>query len=167
MDAKGGSMGNVNKVMLMGNMTRDPALKFLPSGTAVCEFGMAINRVWYDQQTKEKKEAVTFVDCRAWGKTGENISKYFKKGSPIFVDGRLDYQTWEAKDGSGKRHKLDVVVEGFEFCGGRSERGGEGGGFEQRPRTGARPAPAGSVSEDSGGGGQGGGAQGYDDEVPF
>ncbi len=160
-------MGNVNKVMLMGNLTRDPELKFLPNGTPVCEFGMAINRVWYDQQTKEKKETVTYVTCKAWGRTGENINKYFKKGSPIFVEGRLDFQTWEAKDGSGKRSKLDVVVEGFEFCGARAERGGDSGGFAPRPRAEHREESTSHAAEDSGPGNQGGGAAGYDDEVPF
>ncbi|MSR74960.1 MAG: single-stranded DNA-binding protein [Planctomycetes bacterium] len=155
-------MANLNKVMLMGNLTRDPVVKYLPNGNAVCEIGLATNRVWFDPQTKEKKEAVTFVDCVAYARTGENIGKFFKKGKPIFIEGRLNYRAWE-KDGV-KRSKLEVVVEGFEFIGGRDgesgqNRSGDGG------RSDAHQQQAAHMDEGAGSGG--GGAAHYDDEVPF
>jgi single-strand DNA-binding protein len=129
-------MANLNKVMLMGNITRDPELKYLPSQTAVCEFGLAINRTWTSQDGARKEET-TFVDCSAFGKPAETIVKYMKKGSPIFVEGRLKLDQWEAQDGS-KRSKMRVVVENFQFISSRPQgQGGEGGegGY-------AAPAPA-------------------------
>jgi len=108
-------MANFNKVLLMGNLTRDPETKFLPSGAGVVEFGLAINRTWTDQQSGEKREATTFVDCKAWGKQGEILSRYCKKGSALFVEGRLDYRTWETN--GEKRSKHEIVVENFQFVG--------------------------------------------------
>jgi len=146
-------MASYNKVILMGNLTRDPQMKYLPSQTAVVEFGLACNRR-YKTQSGEQKEEVTFVDCTAFGRTGEVINQYFTKGKPIFIEGRLKYDQWEDKQGGGKRHKLTVVIESFEFVGGRDGGGGGGGGgyeadaggggdYEQRPQRGpARPAPA-------------------------
>jgi single-strand DNA-binding protein len=137
-------MANYNKVLLMGNLTRDPELKALPSGTSVAEFGLAINRVWSDQ-SGQKREATTFVDCKAMGRTAEVIKQYFEKGKPIFVEGRLDYHTWEAKDGTGKRSKLEVFVESFQFVGGPRQEGSPTGGGMQRPS--ARPAAGGRPQE--------------------
>lgn len=105
-------MGNVNKVMLMGNLTRDPEVRYLPSGNPVCEFGMAVNRKWAGKDGKEGEE-VLFVDVTLWGKRGEVVSEYFSKGDPIFVEGRLTLDTWE-KDGQ-KRSKVKVTAENFEF----------------------------------------------------
>ncbi len=152
-------MANLNKVMLMGNLTRDPVLKYLPSGTAVCEIGLASNRIWYDQQTKEKKEEVTYIDCSAFGRQAENISKFFKKGRPIFVEGRLHYRAWE-KDGV-KRNKLDVVIEAFEFIGGRQDGDGPPGRQAQGSQS------EGGSQQGSSGNDSGGGAPHFDDEVPF
>jgi len=121
-------MANYNKVLLMGNLTRDPQLKYLPSQMAVVEFGIAVNRR-FRTQSGEDREEVNFIDCSAWGKTGENINKYFQKGKPIFVEGRLKYDSWEDKQGGGKRSKLTVVVENFQFVGGRDGPGG-GGGYQ-------------------------------------
>ncbi|MGC8553049.1 MAG: single-stranded DNA-binding protein [Phycisphaerae bacterium] len=137
-------MPNVNKVFLMGNLTRDPQVSYLPSQTAVCEIGLAINRNW-TAQDGQKKEEVTFVDCSAFGKTAETIGKYLKKGRPIFIEGRLKYDTWEDKEGK-KRSRLRVVVDQFQFVDSRpggsgaadgGEAGGEGGGQAYRPA--ARP----------------------------
>lgn len=113
-----------NKVMLMGHLTRDPEMKFLPSNTAVANFGLAINRKWTDQQGN-KKDETCFVDCVAFGKQAETINQYVKKGDPFFIDGRLKLDQWEDKQG-GKRSKLSVVVEGFQFI-----RSGDGGGQKQ------------------------------------
>ncbi|MCK4913531.1 MAG: single-stranded DNA-binding protein [Planctomycetes bacterium] len=108
-------MANLNKVMLMGNLTRDPQLSYLPSQTAVVEFGLAMNRKWKGQDGQMKEETC-FVDCRAFGKLAENINKYLSKGRPLFVEGRLTFDSWTAQDGS-KRSKHRVTVESFQFIG--------------------------------------------------
>ena len=121
-------MANYNKVMLMGNLTRDPQLRYTPNKQAVCDFGLAINRKWKGADG-QMHEDVCFVDCSAWAGRGEVIAKYLTKGQPIFVEGRLNYRTWDGPDGK-KRSKLDVVVDQFQFIGGKA--GGQGG---------PRPAP--------------------------
>jgi len=108
-------VANLNKVFLMGNLTRDPELRYTPSGTPVCEFGMAINRT-YTTQGGEKREETCFVDVTMWGRRGVVISEYFTKGRPIFIEGRLKYDSWETAD--GRRSRLTVVAENFEFLGG-------------------------------------------------
>src|SRR5438552_9721865 len=120
-------MRGYNKVILMGNLARDPQLKYLPSQTAVAEFGLAMNRRWKDPQGQDREE-VCFVDCAAFGKTGEMINQYFTKGKPILIEGRLKLDQWEDKQGGGKRSKLSVVIENFHFIGGPGEGGGGGGG---------------------------------------
>jgi single-strand DNA-binding protein len=132
-------MANYNKVLLMGNITRDIELRALPSGNSVATIGLAVNRKWRDQQSGEMKEDVTFVDCEAFGKTAENISKFFAKGKPIFLEGRLKLDTWQDKTDGSKRSKLKVVVEGFEFIESRGG-GGQGAGGESAPRATVRPA---------------------------
>jgi single-strand DNA-binding protein len=124
-------MASFNKVMLMGNLTREPQLSYLPSQTPVVEFGMAINRTFRKQDGSQGEETC-FVDCQMFGKRAEVINKYLKKGDPLFVEGRLKYDQWQAQDGS-KRSKLRVFIENFEFLGrggggGESNRGGSGGG---------------------------------------
>ena len=121
-------MASFNKVILIGNLTRDPQMKYLPSQTAVVEFGVACNRR-FKTQSGEDKEEVTFVDCTSFGKQAEVINQYFTKGKPIFIEGRLKYDQWEDKQGGGKRHKLTVVIENFQFVGGR-----DGGGMRRLPR---------------------------------
>ena len=106
-------MSNFNKVILMGNLTRDPQLSYLPSQTAVVDFGLAINRNWKSREGEDKSETC-FVDCRAFAKTAETINKYMNKGEPLLVEGRLTFDSWTAKDGS-KRSKLRVTIERFEF----------------------------------------------------
>ena len=140
-------MASFNKVILMGNLTRDPQLKYLPSQMAVVEFGLAMNRK-FRTQAGEDREEVTFVDCSAFGKTGELINQYFTKGKPIFVEGRIKYDSWEDKQGGGKRSKITVVVENFQFVGGRDGGGGGGGGGQGYDEQG--------VGGDQGGGGGGG-----------
>ena len=108
-------MANFNKVLLIGNLTRDPQLSYLPSQTAVVDFGLAVNRKWTSKEG-EKKEDTCFVDCSAFGRLAENISKYLTKGSPLFVEGRLSFNSWTAQDGT-KRNKLKVTVENFQFLG--------------------------------------------------
>ena len=122
-------MPNLNKVMLMGNLTRDPEIKYTPKGTAIANFGIAINRV-FTPEGGEKREEVTFIDLEAFGRTAEVIGEYFKKGKPIFIEGRLKLDQWDDKTTGKKMSKLRVVVESFEFLGSREGGGGggEGGG---------------------------------------
>jgi single-strand DNA-binding protein len=130
-----------NKVILMGNLTRDPQLKYLPTQTAVAEFGIAMNRK-FKTASGEDREEVTFVDCAAFGRTGEVINQSFQKGKPIFIEGRIKYDSWEDKQGGGKRSKISVVVENFQFVGDKGGGGGGagGGGDEGEPRQSRPPA---------------------------
>ena len=118
-------MANFNKVILMGNLTRDIELRHTQAGMAIAKFGMAINRK-SSSQSGEQRETTCFVDLTAFGKSAELLNQYVKKGSPLFVDGRLDYSTWESQDG-GKRSKLEVIVENFQFMGAGNREGGGGG----------------------------------------
>ncbi|CAI8003150.1 Single-stranded DNA-binding protein [Geodia barretti] len=129
-------MASFNKVILMGNLTRDPEVKFLPSGTAVANFGLAMNESYTDQQTGEKKESACFVDVEAWGKQAEIVGEYFTKGKPILVEGALKYDAWEAEDGT-KRNRLKVRLIRFQFVGGKRDEDEMGGGYAD-----AQPAAA-------------------------
>ena len=108
-------MSNFNKVLLMGNLTRDPELRYTAGGTAIARFGMAINRMYKAQDGEQKKETC-FVDVSMFGRRAEVISEYFSKGSSIFIEGRLRFEQWESQDGQ-KRSKLSVMAENFEFVG--------------------------------------------------
>jgi single-strand DNA-binding protein len=119
-------MANFNKVFLMGNLTRDPQLSYLPSQTAVVEFGLAVNRKWTGKDGQDKTE-VCFVDCRAFGRMAENINKYLSKGRPLFVEGRLTFDSWTAQDGT-KRSRHRVTVESFQFLGSAAGPGQTGQG---------------------------------------
>ena len=116
-------MASFNKVILLGNLTRDPELKYTPNQSAVCQFGLACNRKFKSAQGEDREE-VTFVDCTAFGKQAEVISNYCQKGKQVMIDGRLKYDQWEDKQGGGKRSKLSVVVEGIQFIGGKPDGGG-------------------------------------------
>lgn len=119
-------MASFNKVILAGNLTRDPELRYTPKGMAITRIGLACNRKW-KSDTGEMKEEVTFVDVDAFGKTAETIAQYLKKGRPILIEGRLRYETWEDKQTNQKKSKLGVVLENFQFLdsgGGRTDAGG-------------------------------------------
>lgn len=107
-------MPNLNKVQLMGNLTRDPEIRFTPKGAAICEFGIAINRTWIDDND-QKQEETTFVDLTFFGKRAETIEKYVKKGQPIYVEGRLQLDQWEDRQSGQQRSRLKVVGEQFQF----------------------------------------------------
>ncbi|MFN7019748.1 MAG: single-stranded DNA-binding protein [Phycisphaerales bacterium] len=142
-------MANYNKVLLMGNITRDIELRHLPSGNAIAQVGLAVNRRWRDQNTNEMREETTFVDCDAFGKTAENIAKFFGKGRPIFIEGRLKLDTWKDKTDGSNRSKLKVVVESWDFIDSKPGAGGGEGGSAKpvvRP-AGSTPAPAASYAE--------------------
>ena len=135
-------MANFNKIILVGNLTRDPQLKYLPNQTAVVEFGLACNRKWKGPNG-EDREDVTFVDCASFGKQAEVINQYFTKGKPIFIEGRLKFDSWEDKQGGGKRSKLSVVIENFQFIGSRvgGGGGGPGGGYDSQAGYNQSAAP--------------------------
>jgi len=133
-------MSNFNKVLLMGNLTRDPELRYLPNQTAVVSFGLAVNRRWKGPQGEDREEA-TFVDCTAWAKQAETINQYCQKGKPIFIEGRLKYDTWEDKQGGGKRSKLSVVVESFQFIGARDPNASPQSAAPDQAQRPARPPP--------------------------
>jgi len=135
-------MPSFNKVILAGNLTRDPELRYTPKGTAVARLGLAVNRTW-KSETGESKEEVTFIDVDAWGRHAEVISQYLKKGRPILMEGRLKLDQWEDKNTHQKQSKLRVVLENFQFL--DSGRGdGAGGGGGDGSRAARSPAPASS-----------------------
>jgi single-strand DNA-binding protein len=154
-------MSSFNQVILLGNVTRDPELRYTPKGTAVTELGMAMNRV-YTAESGEKREDVTFVDVTLWGRTAEIAGEYAKKGRPVMIEGRLQLDSWDDKQSGQKRSKLKVVGESLHLIGSRP--GGSGGGESEeadRPArsSGAKPSappPAKSAS-----------AEPDDDEIPF
>ena len=154
-------MANVNKVILIGNLTRDPQLRYTPNQMAVCEFGLAVNRK-RRSTTGESQDEVCFVDLTAWGKQAETLQKYVTKGQQIFIEGRLTFDQWEGKDGQ-KRSKLKVTVENFQFLGG--PKGAGQGGSPGGPKS--------SAGGPEGGQGGGGGDYQYnqdigeDDTIPF
>lgn len=119
-------MRGFSKAIIAGNLTRDPELRSTPNGASVCSFSVAVNRVYRDANG-ENKEDVSFIDCTAWGKLGEMIANYAKKGSGVLVSGRLSQRTWEDKNGGGKRSRVEIVVEDFNFTGAAagSHDGGE------------------------------------------
>ena len=116
-----------NKVILMGNLTRDPETRTTPNGQSVTNFSLAVNRTWRDG-SGEQQEAVSYIDCVAWGKPGEIIAQYLGKGRAVLVSGRLDQRSWDDKDSGQKRSKIEVVVEDFNFV-------GDGQGGSDAPRT--------------------------------
>ena len=154
-------MANFNKVILMGNLTRDIELRHTQGGMAIAKFGMAINRKT-SSQSGEARETTCFVDLTAFGKSAELLSQYVRKGSPLFVDGRLEYSTWESQEG-GKRSKLEVVVENFQFMGAGGREGGAGGGGGGG--GGERRGGGRSQAQEGAAGGGGGGVD-YGD-IPF
>ena len=133
-------MASYNKVLLLGNLTRDPELRVTPKGTPICQFGLAVNRQFKDDSGQMRDET-TFVDIEAWGRQGETIAKYCSKGRPLFVEGRLKLDTWDDKTTGQKRSKMRVVLENFQFIGSR-EGGAQGGGpTESSPDAGAGQTP--------------------------
>jgi single-strand DNA-binding protein len=132
-------MANFNKVILAGNLTRDPELRYTPKGVAIAKFGMAINRTW-KSESGETKEEVTFVDVDAFGRQAEVIAQYIKKGRPILMEGRLKLDQWDDKQTNQKRSRLGVVLESFSFL--DSKQTGESAGVPSAPRPARPSAPA-------------------------
>ena len=147
-------MASLNKVLLIGNLTRDPEVRMLPSGRPVCNFGIAVNRSFKDAEGNYKDET-TFVDVESFGPSGEALARFFSKGKPIFVEGRLKLDQWDDKQTGQKRSKLGVTLENFQFLDSRNESG-DGGGSGGAQSSGSSPAKT-----------QGGGGFAEDDDVPF
>jgi single-strand DNA-binding protein len=152
-------MANLNKVMLIGNLTRDPELRHTPKGTAVSEISLAINRNWTNDQG-QKQEDTTFVEVTLWGRQAEVVQQYVTKGSPIYIEGRLQLDSWDDKETGKKRSKLRVIGENFQFLSGKPGVSG-GGDYSERsqsassapqqrsgPPQGASAAPADDFQED-------------------
>ena len=138
-------MASFNRVILAGNLTRDPELRYTPKGLAISKIGLAVNRTWKNE-AGETKEEVTFVDVDSFGRQAEVIAQYFKKGSPILVEGRLRLDQWDDKQTGQKRSKLGVVLEGFSFLdSGRTDSGAPS--EAPRPRSAAVPAAASAAPE--------------------
>jgi single-strand DNA-binding protein len=134
-------MASFNKVILVGNLTRDPELRYTPKGMAIAKIGLAVNRVWTNE-AGEKKEEVTFVDVDVFGRTAENVGQYMRKGRPILIEGRLRLDQWDDKQTGQKKSKLGVVAETVQFLG-SAPGAGEGGAPVSRPaRPAATSAPA-------------------------
>ena len=161
-------MPSFNKVILMGNFTRDPELRFLPNNTAVCDMGLAVNDRYQNKATGQWEDRPNFVDCTAFGRTAENISKFFAKGRPIFIEGKLRFEQWEDRESGQKRSKLKVVIDTWQFVDSKDSAGaGEGGGNQGSSGYGNRQS-----ADNSGGGwddnGGGGGHEAVDEEdIPF
>ena len=157
-------MASVNKVILVGNCTRDPEVRYTPKGTAVTDLGLAMNR-YYSSDGGEKREETTFVDVTLWGRQAEVAGEYLKKGRPVYIEGRLQMDSWDDKNSGQKRTKLKVVGEQMQLLGGRE--GGGGGGSSQQGNTTDSAPPQ---QEQQGGGGNDGAqftSGDDDDDIPF
>lgn len=154
-------MANFNQWIGVGYLCRDPELRYTPSGAALCDFAIACNHSWTDQQG-QRKEEVTFVDCTAWSKTAENIAQYLKKGSLAMVVGRLKQDTWEDKQTGAKRSKIKVSVERVQFLSGGTAQQAR----EAAPPPAARPGRTASSPQPDAPD-QTGQPDGYEDDVPF
>jgi single-strand DNA-binding protein len=161
-------MNGFNKVILAGNLTRDPELRYTPGGMAIAKFGLAINRKWKDSQSGEMKEDVTFVDIDAFGKQAETIGQYLKKGRPILIEGRLKLDQWDDKQTQQKRSRLGVVLESFNFLdGGNREGGGDFGGGGPSGGGGSAPSARPARPPSSTGAPSNEGMPPEEDDVPF
>ena len=154
-------MASFNKVILMGNLTRDPEVRYIPSGSAVTELGLAVNRTWFDKASNTRKEEVSFIDVTLWGRTAEIAGEYLSKGRPVLIEGRLQMDSWEDRETGKKRSKLKVVGDQMTMLGSRGDGGGGGGGGRQQSQGGGQ--------QQGGGGGyqqQQGGGGGYQQQAP-
>ena len=154
-------MASYNKVFLLGNLTRDPEVRYTPKGSAVADLGIAVNRQ-YTLDTGEKREEVTFVDVTFWGRTAEVAGEYLKKGRSVFIEGRLQLDTWDDKQSGQKRSKLKVIGEMMQMLGGRpGGGGGEEGGSGEAPPHSAKPSASSKNAPKNAP------AEPDDDEIPF
>lgn len=178
-------MASYNRVILMGNLTRDPEVRYTPNGTAVTDIGLAVNRTWFDKQTNQRQEDVTFLDVTLWARTAEVAGEYLSKGKPVLIEGRLKMDSWDDRETGQKRYKLKIIGEQMTMLpsGGAGGPRSDGGGGARGRQGGNSEGNASSADEYQGGGGAGGEDYGasnpadsfYDapaadipsDEVPF
>jgi single-strand DNA-binding protein len=153
---------NINVVVITGNLTQDPELRHLGSGTAVCELRVAVNSRRKDGSTGEWVDKPNYFNVTVWGAQGENCANYLSKGRPVAVEGRLDWREWEAKEGGGKRQAVQIIANSVQFLGSRDGGGGngDGGGFTPQSDTPADPSDFDAAPAGAGGGGS-------DDDIPF
>lgn len=135
-------MASFNKVILVGNLTRDPEVRYTPGGTAVCDITLAVNAQWTDKRTNERKEEVSFIDVTLWGRTAEIAGEYLAKGRPVLIEGRLQQDKWDDKETGQKRSKLKVVADGMQLLGSRQDATGGGGGGANAPARSSAGRPA-------------------------
>ncbi|MCZ4304369.1 single-stranded DNA-binding protein [Zoogloeaceae bacterium G21618-S1] len=173
-------MASVNKVILVGNLGRDPEIRYAPSGDAICNVSIATTDTWKDKQTGEKKEATEWHRVVFFGKLAEIVGQYLKKGRAIYVEGRLQTRKWQDQNGQD-RYTTEIRASEMQMLGGREGGGGSGGdapmddgGYDQRPASNSRPAPQQQRPQQGGGGnkpapasGSGGGFGDFDDDIPF
>lgn len=159
-------MPSLNKVFLMGNLTRDPELRVTPKGTPICQFSLAINRK-FKMESGESREEVIYVDVEAWGKQGETIAKYVTKGRPLFVEGRLRLDQWEDKNTKEKRSRMKVVLEQFEFLGDGRGGGGSGGAPSSEPGVDQTASPERHSPPARSAGAKPASQENLDEDVPF
>ena len=160
-------MANFNKVVLVGNLTRDPDVRQTPGGMSVTDLGLAVNRTWTDRNTNQRNEETTFVDVTCWGRTAEIAGEYLSKGRAVLIEGRLKLDEWNDRESGQRRTKLKVVCENMQMLGGRADGGGGGGGgggdWNQQPAAPAEAAPAEAAPAGDGPAS----SPAEDDEVPF
>ena len=159
-------MASFNKVILMGNLTRDPQVRYTPNQTAVTDIGLAVNRTWFDKGTQQKREETTFVDVTLWGRQAEVAGEYLSKGRAVLIEGRLQLDQWDDKETGQKRSKLKVVCENMTMIGGRSDGGGGGGNSGGRSDTSSQAAPQDAPPAEQFSQTQAA-AEAPDDDVPF
>ena len=165
-------MPNLDKVMLMGNITRDPEVRFTPKGTAVTDLSLAVNRTYTTDDGKPREET-TFVEVTYWGRQAEVIGEYMKKGRPIYVEGRLQLDTWEDKTTGQNRSRLKIIGEGFQFLGSKDDGGGSRShSAPSEGRSSSRPEPSSTPPARESGPSDGGSNDGYErieeeDDIPF
>ena len=158
---------NVNVVVITGNLTKDPELRHTGGGTAVCELRVAVNSRRKDGQTGRMGRQAQLLRREVWGAQGENCANYLSKGRPVAVEGRLDWREWEAKDGSGKRQKVEIIANSVQFLGSRDGSGGGNGGGDGETAASAPSSDVPADSSDFAGAPAGGGGSGGDDDIPF
>jgi single-strand DNA-binding protein len=146
---------NINRVVLVGNLTRDPEMKHLPSGTALCSLRIAVNTRRKDE-SGQWTDKPNYFDVSVWGNQGESCAQYLAKGRPVAIDGRLEWREWEATDGSGKRQAVEIVADNVQFLGGRNDGDGGGGGGQFVPAGASQSNAADFPSQPTG-----------DDDIPF
>lgn len=144
-------MASFNRVILVGNLTRDPQVKYTPSGQAVSEIGLAVSRTWFDKNSNQRKEDVTFVDVTLWGRTAEIAGEYLAKGRPVLIEGRLQLDQWDDRETGQKRSKLRVVGESMQMLGSRQDGGGRGAGGSPASAGDSGPSYDSQESQHSGG----------------